>query len=101
MSPPPPDPTTFPSVTAPPAPPRPAFLLPAPCRWERQATTRVEEHARVVDALNSTHRAGLAAGRGRYGALSTEKDLAGREAAEVRRQMEEDVDREVEELNER
>ena len=49
----------------------------------------------------ATHARELAAERARYGLLATDKDVAGREAAEVRRQMEEDVDREVEELKER
>lgn len=37
----------------------------------------------------------------RYGALSAEREDGAREAGEVRRQMEEDADREVEELKER
>ena len=37
----------------------------------------------------------------RFGALAADKEEAGREAAELARQMEEDVDREVEELKER
>lgn len=61
----------------------------------------VEQHARVVEELGVAHQAALAAERARYGALAAEKGDGEREAAEVRRQMEEDVDREVEELKER
>lgn len=55
----------------------------------------------MVAELNAAHQQQLAAERARYGELAAAKDVAEREAAEVRRQMEEDVDREVEELKER
>ena len=61
----------------------------------------MEQHARVVEEAAAAHRAQMAAERGRYGALAADIDLAGREAAELRRQMEEDVDREVKELKEK
>ncbi len=61
----------------------------------------VEQHGRVVEELGASHACTLAAERQRYGALAADKDMAGRHATEVQRQMEEDVDREVEELKER
>lgn len=70
-------------------------------RWEAQTAALVQQHSRVVAEVRAAASAELAAERSRAAALARAKAEGEAEGAEVRRQMEEDVDQEVEELKER
>ena len=69
-----------------------------PCRWRRQNQVLLEGHAAALAAQAEEQEARLAEAELRCAELQGALAEGGREAEELRRQLEEDADREVEEL---
>ena len=73
----------------------------AAAKWEAQAAALVDQHGRVVAEVSAGYERRLEVERERAAAVEEEQAVAEREWREVRRQLDEDVDREVETVKDR
>lgn len=71
------------------------------CRWDEQNALLVESHERVIQELTEEYETKLHDEHMNLQGLQQEREELEREFEEIKRQLEEDADREIEELKER